>query len=192
MCVFCGRCKTYIRETVADGSSPRVRGMPGGDRCSRNEREEAAGEGRGTGRRDAAGVSGRGESLPVGTRYLLRVIELEQPPCLELRHTRLALHTRPGAERAKRQQIMEDWYRDQVKRLAAVVDRRMGTSDRRSCEHILCTTHEDTMGNLQSRGGNDSAQHRPRQEARVHASIISWYTNRCISWNPPVTNDVSL
>jgi predicted metal-dependent hydrolase len=53
-----------------------------------------------------------------GKRYLLKVVELNQPPVVELSHSRLVLRVRPGTNHAKRQTILEDWYRDQVKKAA--------------------------------------------------------------------------
>src|SRR5260370_647699 len=56
------------------------------------------------------------ESLYVwGTRYLLNVIERNQAPSVELKHGRLLLSVRPGCPLAKRQTIVEQWYRDQVR-----------------------------------------------------------------------------
>jgi predicted metal-dependent hydrolase len=53
-----------------------------------------------------------------GKRYLLKVIELNQPPSVELSHSRIVLHIRPGTDHAKRQSVLEDWYREQVKKAA--------------------------------------------------------------------------
>ncbi len=51
-----------------------------------------------------------------GKRYLLRVIERDRPPSVELKHSRMHLSVRPGTDEAKRQTIVEEWYREQVKR----------------------------------------------------------------------------
>ena len=50
-----------------------------------------------------------------GKRYLLKVIEADQPPSVELSHSRMVLRVRPGTDLAKRQVILEVWYREQVK-----------------------------------------------------------------------------
>lgn len=50
-----------------------------------------------------------------GKRYLFSVHEAEQPPSIELKHSRMVLTVRPGADVAKRQQVVEGWYRDLVK-----------------------------------------------------------------------------
>ncbi|HEY2396196.1 MAG TPA: SprT family zinc-dependent metalloprotease [Rudaea sp.] len=46
-----------------------------------------------------------------GRRYLLRLVETDAPPSVELRHNKLMLQVRPGADWSKRHAIMEDWYR---------------------------------------------------------------------------------
>ncbi|MGH9803120.1 MAG: M48 family metallopeptidase, partial [Blastocatellia bacterium] len=50
-----------------------------------------------------------------GKRYLLKVMEEAQSPAVELSHSRLCLRVRPGTRQAKRQFILEEWYREQIK-----------------------------------------------------------------------------
>lgn len=50
-----------------------------------------------------------------GKRYLLKVVELDRPPLVELSHGRMILRVRPGSNAAKRRQILEDWYREQLR-----------------------------------------------------------------------------
>lgn len=50
-----------------------------------------------------------------GKRYLLRVEETNRRPSVELQHSYLVLQVRPGSDESKRHQIIEDWYREQVK-----------------------------------------------------------------------------
>jgi len=50
-----------------------------------------------------------------GKRYLLKVVEREAPPRVEMKHSTLALHVRPGTDGAKKQAIVAQWYRDQIK-----------------------------------------------------------------------------
>lgn len=54
-----------------------------------------------------------------GRRHLLKVIEVDQPPLVELKHNRLLLQVRPGSNELKRRAIVEDWYREQVKQAAS-------------------------------------------------------------------------
>lgn len=50
-----------------------------------------------------------------GKRYLLDVVELDQVPSIELKHDRMVLQVRPGADEDKKRIVVEDWYREQVK-----------------------------------------------------------------------------
>jgi predicted metal-dependent hydrolase len=56
-----------------------------------------------------------------GTRYLLTVSESEQSPSLELTHNRMHLRVRPGTDEHKKQAIVEEWYRAQLKQAAPPV-----------------------------------------------------------------------
>ena len=50
-----------------------------------------------------------------GKRYLLKVIERDAAPEVELRHSQLVLHVRPGTTEDKKQAILDEWYRAQLK-----------------------------------------------------------------------------
>ncbi|MBA4157447.1 MAG: M48 family metallopeptidase [Gemmatimonadetes bacterium] len=50
-----------------------------------------------------------------GKRYLLTVRESEQAPTVELQHSRMLLRVRPGADMRRRQAVVEEWYREQIK-----------------------------------------------------------------------------
>jgi predicted metal-dependent hydrolase len=49
-------------------------------------------------------------------RYLLKVVESDQMPSVELKHRRMLLQMRPGTDEKKRQTILEEWYRAQIKK----------------------------------------------------------------------------
>jgi predicted metal-dependent hydrolase len=51
-----------------------------------------------------------------GKRYLLTTHEREEPPSVELRHTRMILRVRPGTGEHKREALVEEWYRDHIKK----------------------------------------------------------------------------
>jgi predicted metal-dependent hydrolase len=51
-----------------------------------------------------------------GKRYLLKVIECDKAPLVELKHTRMVLQVRPGTPDNKRRTVVEEWYRAQVKK----------------------------------------------------------------------------
>ena len=65
-----------------------------------------------------------------GKRYLLKVIEKDIVPGVELKHQSLLLRVRPGAAEEKKQTTLNQWYREQLKQavppLVAKWERLMG------------------------------------------------------------------
>ena len=53
-----------------------------------------------------------------GKRYLLKVVEQDSPPKIELRHSRMVLQVRPGTSTERRREIVAEWYRTQLKAAA--------------------------------------------------------------------------
>lgn len=53
-----------------------------------------------------------------GKRYLLDVVEENARQEVELKHGKMILQVRPGTDKGKRQVIMEEWYRAQLKQAA--------------------------------------------------------------------------
>jgi len=50
-----------------------------------------------------------------GKRYLLTVSESDEPPSIEMKHSRLLLRVRPRTDEDKRKALVEEWYRAQLK-----------------------------------------------------------------------------
>lgn len=50
-----------------------------------------------------------------GRRYLLKVVERDAAPEVTLRHSTVILQLRPGTSAEKRQSVLDEWYRDQLK-----------------------------------------------------------------------------
>jgi hypothetical protein len=50
-----------------------------------------------------------------GRRYLLKVVEADRAPSVELSHGKMILRVRPGADVLKRQAIIEEWHREQLR-----------------------------------------------------------------------------
>ncbi len=50
-----------------------------------------------------------------GKRYLLQVVEKEAGPLVEVRHRKLQLQVRSGTDEERKQQILDNWYRDQIR-----------------------------------------------------------------------------
>ena len=56
-----------------------------------------------------------------GKRYLLKVIESDEAPSVELKHSKMILLVRPGTNKGKKQAIVAEWYREQLKNAAPSV-----------------------------------------------------------------------
>lgn len=90
-----------------------------------------------------------------GKRYLLEVIEKDAAPEVELKHSRLLLTIRPGSSESKRQAVLEEWYREQLKAavppLVAKWEPRLGVKVQRFfVQHMKtkwgsCSPHTDTI-----------------------------------------------
>ena len=50
-----------------------------------------------------------------GKRYLLTVAEREEPPAIDLGHSRMLLNVRPGTDEIKKHALVEEWYRGLMK-----------------------------------------------------------------------------
>ena len=55
----------------------------------------------------------------LGKRHLLKVIESNKPNKVVLKHSTIELHIRPETNREKRKEILNEWYRAQLKDLVA-------------------------------------------------------------------------
>ncbi len=59
-----------------------------------------------------------------GKRYLLKVIEKNAAPRIELKHSRIELYVRPQASKEKMKSVLDEWYRSQLKTsLPAIVEK---------------------------------------------------------------------
>lgn len=50
-----------------------------------------------------------------GKRYLLEIIEADDAPSVELKHSELVLKVRTGSDREKMKAVLDEWYRDQIR-----------------------------------------------------------------------------
>jgi len=94
-----------------------------------------------------------------GKRYLLKIIEIDQAPSIELNHRRMLLRIRPGTIPDKCHAIVDEWYRQQL-RIAALPliaqwESRLGVQSRQlfiqsmktrwgSCNHLSRTIRLNT------------------------------------------------
>lgn len=51
-----------------------------------------------------------------GKRYLLKIIEHDAPPKVELKHSTIELYIRPNTPTEKRKEILDEWYRAELKK----------------------------------------------------------------------------
>lgn len=56
-----------------------------------------------------------------GHRYLLKIIEENQPPKFELKYKQMVLTIRKGTNQEKRESIVSAWYRDEIRNKAAPI-----------------------------------------------------------------------
>jgi predicted metal-dependent hydrolase len=56
-----------------------------------------------------------------GKRYLLKLIERDDVPFVYLKHSEILLHVRPDSNFEKRKEVMEEWYRQELKDSAPVL-----------------------------------------------------------------------
>jgi len=50
-----------------------------------------------------------------GERYLLKVVEVNEKPKITIKHKTLVLQIRPNTSTQKRKEILDDWYRNEMK-----------------------------------------------------------------------------
>jgi predicted metal-dependent hydrolase len=50
-----------------------------------------------------------------GKRYLLKLVPTDAAPSIELKHTKLMLHIRPDATTERKEAVLDEWYREQLK-----------------------------------------------------------------------------
>jgi predicted metal-dependent hydrolase len=67
-----------------------------------------------------------------GKRYLLEIVEVNEAPSVELKHSKLLLKVRDGADCEKMKSVLDEWYRAQIKdavpTLLAKYSSRLGVS----------------------------------------------------------------
>src|ERR1039457_7207834 len=56
-----------------------------------------------------------------GKRYLLKIIERDATPTLELKHRKIVLRVRPGIREDKKQAIVDEWYRAELRKAVVVL-----------------------------------------------------------------------
>ena len=100
-----------------------------------------------------------------GKRYLLEVVEQEAGPVVELKHSKIRLRVRPGSDEAKKQDILEEWYRGQLKIAVPPLIVKWQPLLGVQVSGFQCAQDENQMGFVQPRPADDPPQYRVGQEA---------------------------
>lgn len=89
-----------------------------------------------------------------GKRYLFSVREAEQAPSIELKHNRMILRVRPGSDIAKKQEIIEEWYRDQIRNVAPSIITKWEPILRVKVNHLFVQRMKTRWGSCNSKKRN--------------------------------------
>ncbi len=92
-----------------------------------------------------------------GKRYLLKVIESDAAPAVELKHSSMLLRVRPGTSDDKKQAVVGGMVSRAAQGGRAASDREVGAADGREGEAVLRAADEDQVGKLQPRHAAASA-----------------------------------
>jgi predicted metal-dependent hydrolase len=89
-----------------------------------------------------------------GKRYLLKIVEKNAAPQVELKHSKMRLQVRPGSSELKRRVVLEGWYREQLKQaappLVAKWERLMGVV----VQQVFAQRMRTKWGSCSPRAGN--------------------------------------
>lgn len=89
-----------------------------------------------------------------GDHYLLHIVEVEKPPVIEVGHHEITLSVRPGSSEAKKQAIMDEWYRRQLREVAQPYidtwEKRMGVE----VQHVYVQRMKTRWGTCNTRKGS--------------------------------------
>jgi predicted metal-dependent hydrolase len=59
-----------------------------------------------------------------GSRYLMKVVEADEKPSVCISGSRMIIRVRPGADADKRQEVLEEWHREQLRlEVAPLIDK---------------------------------------------------------------------
>jgi hypothetical protein len=99
-----------------------------------------------------------------GRRYLLKMVEVDRAPSVELSHSTMVLSVRPDTRRLRREQIVEEWLRANAPSRAAAGE-EMGTSHWGGGQEHLHPSDENEVGKLQPPRRLDPSEYRSCEKA---------------------------
>jgi predicted metal-dependent hydrolase len=85
-----------------------------------------------------------------GKRYLLMVAEAAGAPSVQLKHKQMILTVRPGTEPSKRHQILETWYRQEVREKSAPLIEKWESKIGVDVEHLFVRRMRTRWGSCNS------------------------------------------
>ena len=56
-----------------------------------------------------------------GKRYLLKVLEHNAPPQVDIKHETIEMYVRPNTSKNKRQEVIDEWYRQNLKEIVPAI-----------------------------------------------------------------------
>ena len=89
-----------------------------------------------------------------GKRYLLRVLEREGAARVEMKHSTLVLQVRPGTYGAKKQAIVDRWYRDQIKDVVPTLIKKWEQVIGVTAANLFVQQMKTRWGSCNSKAGN--------------------------------------
>jgi len=89
-----------------------------------------------------------------GKRYLLKVVEADRPPAVELNHGRMILRVRPGTTKAKRRAIVEEWHRELVREAVPPLIEKWQRLMRNRVKRFFVQRMKTKWGSCNDRGGS--------------------------------------
>jgi len=76
------------------------------------------------------------------------VVEIDEPPCIELKHNKMLLSVRPETTQENVEAIVDAWYRKQIKEAALPLIAKWEPILGTKVKKTLRATDEDQMGKL--------------------------------------------
>jgi hypothetical protein len=89
-----------------------------------------------------------------GKRYLLKVLEADQPASVELSHGRMILRVRPGTSKTKRQAIVEEWHRELLRKAVPALIEKWQRSMRVTVRRFFVQRMKTKWGSCNHRMGS--------------------------------------
>jgi predicted metal-dependent hydrolase len=87
-----------------------------------------------------------------GKRYLLRIVERDAAALVKLTTSRLILQVRPGTGREKRREILDFWYREQIRGAVPALIAKWARLMRVSAPRVIVQSMKTKWGSCSSSG----------------------------------------